>query len=43
MIQGVVVANNNLRNIPEVVGNDWPLRTPVIHAWSSISLRNKRF
>ncbi len=28
MIQGVVVANENLRNVPEVAGNDWPLRTP---------------
>jgi peptide/nickel transport system substrate-binding protein len=28
MIQGVLVANDNLRNIPEVAGNDWPLRTP---------------
>jgi peptide/nickel transport system substrate-binding protein len=28
MIQGVVVANEDLRNVPEVAGNDWPLRTP---------------
>jgi peptide/nickel transport system substrate-binding protein len=28
MVQGVVVANANLRNVPEVAGNDWPLRTP---------------
>jgi peptide/nickel transport system substrate-binding protein len=28
MIQGVVVVNKNLRNVPEVAGNDWPLRTP---------------
>lgn len=28
MIQGVVVANNDLRNVPETAGNDWPLRTP---------------
>jgi peptide/nickel transport system substrate-binding protein len=28
MVQGVVVANADLRNIPEVAGNDWPLRTP---------------
>jgi peptide/nickel transport system substrate-binding protein len=28
MIQGVVVANADLRNVPEVAGNDWPLRTP---------------
>lgn len=28
MIQGVIVANDNLRNVPEVAGNDWPLRTP---------------
>ncbi len=28
MVQGVVVANENLVNVPEVAGNDWPLRTP---------------
>lgn len=28
MIQGVLVANSKLRNVPEVAGNDWPLRTP---------------
>ena len=28
MVQGVIVANANLRNVPEVAGNDWPLRTP---------------
>ena len=28
MIQGVVVVNQNLRNVPETAGNDWPLRTP---------------
>ncbi|RME44417.1 MAG: ABC transporter substrate-binding protein [Chloroflexi bacterium] len=28
MIQGVVVVNKNLRNVPETAGNDWPLRTP---------------
>ncbi len=28
MIQGVVVVNEDLRNVPEVVANDWPLRTP---------------
>ncbi len=28
MIQGVVVVNNNLQNVPETAGNDWPLRTP---------------
>jgi peptide/nickel transport system substrate-binding protein len=28
MVQGVIVANVNLRNVPEVAGNDWPLRTP---------------
>jgi len=27
-VQGVVVVNNNLRNVPAVAGNDWPLRTP---------------
>ena len=28
MVQGVVVLNNKFRNIPETIGNDWPLRTP---------------
>ena len=28
MIQGVLVANDKLRNVPAVAGNDWPLRTP---------------
>ncbi len=28
MIQGVVVVNEDLRNVPETLGNDWPLRTP---------------
>ena len=28
MVQGVVVANTKLRNIPATLGNDWPLRTP---------------
>ena len=28
MIQGVVVVNQDLRNVPLVVANDWPLRTP---------------
>ncbi|MCP4357582.1 MAG: ABC transporter substrate-binding protein, partial [Chloroflexi bacterium] len=28
MVQGVVVTNANMRNVPEVAGNDWPLRTP---------------
>jgi len=28
MVQGVVVVNENLRNVAEVAGNDWPLRTP---------------
>jgi peptide/nickel transport system substrate-binding protein len=28
MIQGVVVLNNRMRNVPTQVGNDWPLRTP---------------
>ncbi len=28
MIQGVVVVNQDLRNVPETAGNDWPLRTP---------------
>ena len=28
MIQGVVVVNANLANVPDLVANDWPLRTP---------------
>lgn len=28
MVQGVVVVNQDLRNVPETAGNDWPLRTP---------------
>ncbi len=28
MIQGVIVVNQDLRNVPETAGNDWPLRTP---------------
>jgi peptide/nickel transport system substrate-binding protein len=28
MIQGVVVVNNRMRNVPAQLGNDWPLRTP---------------
>jgi len=28
MVQGVIVRNANLRNVPETAGNDWPLRTP---------------
>ena len=28
MVQGVVVVNGDLRNVMEVAGNDWPLRTP---------------
>jgi peptide/nickel transport system substrate-binding protein len=28
MVQGVVVLNNNLMNVPTQLGNDWPLRTP---------------
>lgn len=28
MIQGVLVVNDNLVNIPTTAGNDWPLRTP---------------
>jgi peptide/nickel transport system substrate-binding protein len=28
MIQGVLVANDKLQNVPAVAGNDWPLRTP---------------
>ena len=28
MVQGVIVTNNDLRNVPDEAGNDWPLRTP---------------
>jgi peptide/nickel transport system substrate-binding protein len=28
MVQGVAVVNNNLMNVPQQLGNDWPLRTP---------------
>lgn len=28
MVQGVVVVNEKLKNVAEVAGNDWPLRTP---------------
>jgi peptide/nickel transport system substrate-binding protein len=28
LVQGVVVANKDLINLPAVAGNDWPLRTP---------------
>jgi len=28
MVQGVVVVNADMKNVPEVAGNDWPLRTP---------------
>ncbi len=28
MVQGVVVLNPRLRNVPPTLGNDWPLRTP---------------
>src|SRR5262245_13848609 len=28
MIQGVVVVNNKLHNVPTTLGNDWPLRSP---------------
>jgi peptide/nickel transport system substrate-binding protein len=28
MIQGVVVVNNKMKNVPAKLGNDWPLRTP---------------
>ena len=28
MVQGVIVTNASLRNVPPVGGNDWPLRTP---------------
>jgi peptide/nickel transport system substrate-binding protein len=28
MVQGVVVVNSRLHNVPTTTGNDWPLRTP---------------
>ena len=28
MVQGVVVVNSKLHNVPTTTGNDWPLRTP---------------
>jgi peptide/nickel transport system substrate-binding protein len=28
MVQGVVVINNKMHNVPNTLGNDWPLRTP---------------
>ncbi|PKO15106.1 MAG: hypothetical protein CVU39_12145 [Chloroflexi bacterium HGW-Chloroflexi-10] len=28
LVQGVVVINNDLMNVPLTLGNDWPLRTP---------------
>jgi peptide/nickel transport system substrate-binding protein len=28
MVQGVAVVNNSLMNVPQTLGNDWPLRTP---------------
>ncbi len=28
LVQGVVVLNNKLHNVPATLGNDWPLRTP---------------
>jgi peptide/nickel transport system substrate-binding protein len=28
MVQGVVVVNTKLHNVPTTTGNDWPLRTP---------------
>jgi peptide/nickel transport system substrate-binding protein len=28
LVQGVIVANADLRNVPETAANDWPLRTP---------------
>ncbi len=28
MVQGVVVINNKFHNVPQSIGNDWPLRTP---------------
>jgi peptide/nickel transport system substrate-binding protein len=28
MVQGVVVVNSKMHNVPTTIGNDWPLRTP---------------
>ena len=28
MVQGVVVVSNKFHNVPETMGNDWPLRSP---------------
>ena len=28
LVQGVVVMNNKMMNVPTTLGNDWPLRTP---------------
>lgn len=28
MVQGVIIKNKDLVNVPDVAGNDWPLRTP---------------
>ncbi|HSB00323.1 MAG TPA: ABC transporter substrate-binding protein, partial [Anaerolineales bacterium] len=28
LVQGVVIVNNKLKNVPDTLGNDWPLRTP---------------
>jgi peptide/nickel transport system substrate-binding protein len=28
MVQGVVVVNSRLHNVPKTLGNDWPLRSP---------------
>ena len=28
MVQGVVVVNTRIHNVPATIGNDWPLRTP---------------
>ena len=28
MVQGVIVRKNELKNVPDEAGNDWPLRTP---------------
>ena len=28
MVQGVVVINTKMHNVPTTLGNDWPLRSP---------------
>ena len=41
MVQGVVVVNSKLHNVPATIGNDWPLRTPGQCAHRAVLLRPK--